>query len=221
MSILISDKTWLSCTYLKNAPFESSSSLMVLSWPLTVARIRWVIPPPPPPTWKRGGHSWIYDGIYGTGRRPTTGVWGDGEFPDQPPPPAAQSTAPAAGVVEEVVGPSGQPEEVIVPAAPAAAAAPLPAAQAAAPAPAPAPLPASVPAVPAAGQVENIVLPNGKQEEVIVPSPAGAPAAPPAAAPAVGGRSDRCGRRSTRVWIQTNRKQFYSLSGSVSLITHE
>mmetsp|Transcript_82691 Transcript_82691/g.221723 ORF Transcript_82691/g.221723 Transcript_82691/m.221723 type:complete len:83 (-) Transcript_82691:50-298(-) len=41
----------------------------------------WPIPPPPPSNWFKGGMVWVYDDIYGNGRRPESGVWGPGEFP--------------------------------------------------------------------------------------------------------------------------------------------
>ena len=135
---------------------------------MIVAVYRVNIPSQPPPTWNRGGGSWIYDSMYGTGRRPTTGVWGPGEFPpsEEPAHLSAAPNAPANAAqvrVEQVLLPNGKKEEVVVPAAPPAAAGQ------------PGPT----------GVVENIVLPNGKQEQVVIPAAAAAPtAAPVAAAPA-------------------------------------
>jgi hypothetical protein len=39
------------------------------------------MPPAPPPNYFKGGMIWVYDDLYGNGRRPEDGVWGSGEFP--------------------------------------------------------------------------------------------------------------------------------------------
>lgn len=72
------------------------------------------IPPPPPPTWARGGHSWVMDGIYGTGQRPTTGIWAKKGFPGEmnEGPPATDS----GGVEEEDAVPTEEPSEPAEPA---------------------------------------------------------------------------------------------------------
>jgi hypothetical protein len=157
---------------------------------------RWPIPPAPPPTWTRGGNTWVYDGIYGNGQRPTTGIWGEGKFPPSSPAAQPPAPAPAVEVVEEVTEPDGTKKDIIVPAtevAPAPAAAPvyeIPQ-PAAAPVQAPIieqPLPAPVVAPPAPApappMIEEIIKPNGKTEEIIVPAPPPPPAPVVVAAPA-------------------------------------
>eukprot|EP00802_Teleaulax_amphioxeia_P012783 Tamp_12828.p1 GENE.Tamp_12828~~Tamp_12828.p1 ORF type:complete len:478 (-),score=144.80 Tamp_12828:342-1712(-) len=76
-------------------------------------------PPPPPPTWAQGGHSWVYDGIYGNHQRPTTGIWAQKGFGG----PMGGGGAPApddGGVEEEDRVPTEEPSEPAAEAEPAA-----------------------------------------------------------------------------------------------------
>jgi len=74
------------------------------------------MPPPTPPTWARGGNTYVYDGIYGIGQRPTTGVWASGGvMPDSGA--EAEGEKEAASQEEEEAEPSAQVEEAGAPAA--------------------------------------------------------------------------------------------------------
>jgi len=66
------------------------------------------IPPSPPPTWSRGGHSWVYDGVYGNGQRPTTGIWAKKGFGG---PMDGEPAANDGGVEEEDAVQTQEPSE--------------------------------------------------------------------------------------------------------------
>ena len=117
------------------------------------------VPPPPPPTWARGGHSWVYDKEYGTGVRPTTGIWAPMKADAEGPP-----TPSDGGVEEEDEVPTEEPSE------------PAPAEEEqedeGAPADEPAEEPAEEPAAEEAAQEEE--EPAEQQAEAPVPEPAAA-----------------------------------------------
>mmetsp|Transcript_44144 Transcript_44144/g.88534 ORF Transcript_44144/g.88534 Transcript_44144/m.88534 type:complete len:430 (-) Transcript_44144:187-1476(-) len=56
----------------------------------------WPMPDQPPPTWTRGGNTYVYDGIYGIGQRPTTGVWASGSLPQNGEEEEEEQAAPTA-----------------------------------------------------------------------------------------------------------------------------
>ena len=118
------------------------------------------VPPPPPPTWARGGHSWVYDKEYGTGVRPTTGIWASMKADAEGPPSPSDG-----GVEEEDEVPTEEPSEP--------AAAEEEQEDEGAPAEEPAEeQSAEEPAAEEAAQEEE--EPAGEQEEAPVPEPAAA-----------------------------------------------
>lgn len=120
------------------------------------------VPPPPPPTWSRGGHSWVYDGIYGNGQRPTTGIWANKGF-EAPPAPND------GGVQEQDSVPTQEPAEQAA-VAPAPAAPSEPAAADFAEPPAQGAAPAGAEEAPASEVV--VEGPNGQEEVVEEPAAA-------------------------------------------------
>ena len=128
------------------------------------------VPPPPPPTWSRGGHSWVYDGIYGNGQRPTTGIWAQKGFGG--PMDAGEPAANDGGVEEQDSVPTEEPAEPAAQEESAGPAAAEPAEDFAEPA-------AQEPAAEesAAPQEEEVEEPNG-QEEIVEEEPAQAEEAP-------------------------------------------